>query len=95
MDDKTIKISDLDAIYQEGARNFTEEFLKNKAAKGESVVYSVGGQIVKLKAEEALRLYRDVTNGLRPEDMDLLSKSIPAELVQDLFDRLEGKEPES
>ena len=95
MDDKTIKISDLDAIYREGARNFTEEFLKNKAAKGESVVYSVGGQIVKLKAEEALRLYRDVTNGLRPEDMDLLSKSIPAELVQDLFDRLEGKEPES
>lgn len=90
MEDKTIKISDLDAIYQDGARSFEEDFLQAKAAKGESVVYSVGGQIVKLKAEDALRLYREITNALPPEEAGRFDRDVPSEVVLDLIRRIEG-----
>lgn len=70
--DKRIRISDLSEIYAAGVKNFAENLLKSKAAKGETVAYSVDGQIVKLKAGDALWIYEKLSNGLKPWEVELL-----------------------
>lgn len=87
--EKEIKISDLSAIYEAGARKFVEPFLKSKAERGESVVYSVGGRIVKLKADEALRIYYEITNGMSQEEIDRIAKDEGG--IQGFFDRIEKR----
>ena len=84
-----IKISALSAIYEAGARKFVEPFLKSKAERGESVVYSVGGRIVKLKADEALRIYYEITNGMSQEEIDRIAKDEGG--IQGFFDRIEKR----
>jgi hypothetical protein len=70
--DKIIRISNLSEIYAAGVKNFAENLLKSKAEKGETVVYSVDGQIVKLKAEDALWIYEKLSNGLKQWEVELL-----------------------
>ena len=70
--DKIIRISDLSEIYAAGVKSFAENLLKSKAEKGETVVYSVDGQIVKLKAEDALWIYEKLSNGLEQWEVGLL-----------------------
>lgn len=71
--DRIIRISDLSEIYAAGVKNFAENLLKSKAEKGESVVYSVGGQIVKLKAGDALWIYEKLSTGLEQWEVRLLT----------------------
>lgn len=70
--DKIIRISNLSEIYAAGVKNFAENLLKSKAEKGETVVYSVDGQIVKLKAGDALWIYEKLSNGLKQWEVELL-----------------------
>lgn len=69
-----IRISNLSDIYAAGVEHFAESLLKAKAEKGQSVVYSVDGQIITLKAGDALWIYNKLTNGLEDWEVDLLSK---------------------
>ena len=55
-------------------RNFAENLLKSKAEKGENVVYSVDGQIVKLKASDALWIYESLSRGLANWEVEYLSE---------------------
>ena len=71
--DSIIRISDLSEIYTAGVKNFAENLLKSKAEKGENVVYSVDGQIVKLKASDALWIYESLSRGLAQWEIDYLS----------------------
>ena len=71
--DKMIRISDLSDIYAAGVKSFAENLLKAKAEKGETVVYSVGGQIVKLKARDALWIYDSLSKGLADWEINFLS----------------------
>ena len=71
--DRIIRISDLSDIYAAGVKNFAENLLKSKAAKGESVVYSVDGQIVKLKAGDALLIYESLSRGLKEWEIQFLT----------------------
>ena len=71
--DKIIRISDLSDIYSAGVKNFAENLLKAKAEKGETVVYSVDGQIIKLKANDALWIYEKLSNGLADWEVSFLS----------------------
>jgi hypothetical protein len=71
--DRIIRISDLSDIYAAGVKNFAENLLKSKAEKGENVVYSIDGQIVKLKASDALWIYESLSRGLEQWEIDYLS----------------------
>ena len=86
--EKTIRISDLSAIFEAGIKNFTENLLKSKAEKGENVVYSINGQIVKLHASDALWIYRKILRGLDPFEKDYLKERAAA--GEDMHYRLEG-----
>ena len=70
--DMRIRINDLTEIYAAGVKNFAENLLKTKAEKGQTVAYSVDGQIVKLKAGDALWIYERLSNGLKPWEVKLL-----------------------
>lgn len=70
--DREIRISDLSEIYDIGIKDFAENLLKAKAERGETVVYSIDGQIVKLKASDALWIYDKFTNGLKDWEVKLL-----------------------
>jgi len=72
--DKIIRISDLSDIYAAGVKSFAENLLKSKAEKGETVVYSVDGQIVKLKASDALWIYESLSKGLANWEIEYLSQ---------------------
>ena len=72
--DRIIRISDLSDIYAAGVKNFAENLLKSKAEKGENVVYSVDGQIVKLKASDALWIYESLSRGLANWEVEYLSE---------------------
>ena len=71
--DRIIRISDLSDIYAAGVKNFAENLLKSKAEKGENVVYSIDGQIVQLKASDALWIYESLSRGLEQWEIDYLS----------------------
>ena len=71
--DNRIRISDLSEIYAAGVKNFAENLLKSKAEKGETVVYSVDGQIIKLKARDALWIYESLSRGLSDWEVGFLS----------------------
>ena len=71
--DNRIRISDLSEIYAAGVKNFAENLLKSKAEKGETVVYSVDGQIIKLKASDALWIYESLSRGLANWEVEFLS----------------------
>lgn len=86
--EKIIRICDLSAIFEAGVKNFTENLLKTKAEKGETVVYSIDGQIVKLQASDALWIYRKILSGLYPWEEDILKKRAAA--GEDMQYRLEG-----
>jgi hypothetical protein len=85
--ERVIRINDLSEIYDAGVKTFAESLLKSKARKGESVVYSVGGQIVQLKASDALWIYERLSNGLEDWEVSFLSKK--AEKGEDMHYRLE------
>ena len=72
--DRIIRISDLSDIYAAGVKNFAENLLKSKAEKGENVVYSIDGQIVKLKASDALWIYESLSRGLENWEIEYLSE---------------------
>ena len=72
--DKIIRINDLSDIYAAGVKDFAENLLKSKADKGETVVYSVDGQIVKLKASDALWIYESLSRGLSNWEVEYLSE---------------------
>lgn len=72
--DRIIRIDDLSDIYAAGVKNFAENLLKSKAEKGENVVYSVNGQIVKLKASDALWIYESLSRGLENWEIEYLSE---------------------
>ena len=55
--EKMSKLEQLGELYDASVEDFTERFLKSKAEKDESVVYSFSGRIVSMKASEALKLY--------------------------------------
>lgn len=72
--DNRIRISDLSEIYAAGVKNFAENLLKSKAEKGETVVYSVDGQIVRLKASDALWIYESLAKGLEDWEVKFLTE---------------------
>lgn len=86
--EKTIRISDLSAIFETGVRNFAENLLKAKAEKGETVVYSIDGQIVRLHASDALWIYKKILDGLDPWEIDFLREK--ASKGEDMKYWLEG-----
>jgi len=69
-----IKISNLESIYNNGLKVFTEDFLKEKAEKKQNVVYSINGQIVKLSADDVCWLYMKLKNGLEDWEVNLLNE---------------------
>lgn len=71
---KVIRIGDLSGIYAAGVKNFAENLLKSKAEKGESVVYSIGGQIIKLNASDALWVYERLSGGLSAKEIEILTE---------------------
>ena len=88
--DKIIRIGDLSEIYEAGVKNFAETLLKSKAEKGETVVYSVDGQIVKLKAGDALWIYESLEKGLEPWEVTFLKNQ--AENGEDMRYWLEDRQ---
>ena len=86
----TIRISDLSDIYSAGVKNFAENLLKAKAEKGETVVYSVDGQIIKLKANDALWIYEKLSKGLADWEVSFLSDK--ASKGEDMQYRLEDNQ---
>ena len=88
--DKTIRISDLSEIYAAGVKNFAEHLLKSKAEKGETVVYSVDGQIVRLKASDALWIYESLSKGLEKWEIEFLTDK--AEKGEDMHYWLEDEQ---
>ena len=88
--EKIIRISDLSNIFEAGVRNFAENLLKSKAEKGEAVVYSIDGQIVKLQASDALWIYESLTKGLEPWEVDFLKDK--ASRGEDMHYWLEGNQ---
>lgn len=73
--DRVIRISDLSEIYEIGIKDFAENLLKEKAERGETVVYSIDGQIVKLKASDALWIYDKFTNGIEEWEEKILKET--------------------
>ena len=71
--DKIIRISDLSGIFSAGVRNFVESLLKSKAEENDTVAYSVNGQIVTLKAQDALWIYEKLSKGLKEWEVNLLT----------------------
>ncbi len=69
-----IRISDLNDIYSEGLKEFAETLLKSKADKDETVVYSVGKQIIKVKAKSVLWIFEAISKGLTDWEVNYLSE---------------------
>ena len=88
--EKTIRISDLSAIFEAGVKNFAENLLKTKAEKGETVVYSIDGQIIKLQASDALWIYKKILRGLEPWEVEFLTDK--ASRGEDMKYWLEGSQ---
>lgn len=70
----SIRINDFSDIYAAGIKDFAEILLKDKAEKGETVVYSINGQVVTLKAGDALWIYEKLAKGLDDWEVDFLKK---------------------
>ena len=47
-----IRLQDFGSIYSQGLKPFIEDFLKEKAESGESLVYSIEGKIIELEASD-------------------------------------------
>lgn len=84
----SIKLNDFNDIYATGAKNFTESLLKSKAEKGETVVYSINGQVVTLKASDALWIYESLARGLGEWEIKYLKEK--AAKREDMCYRLAG-----
>lgn len=70
-----ISINNLDSLYSQGQASFIKDMLKEKADKGQNVVYSINGNIIILTANEAMWLYEKLSNGLDESDIAILSQT--------------------
>lgn len=68
----SIKLKDFSDIHDVGMKSFAEDLLRSKAEKGETAVYSINGQIIKLKASDALWIYDAIERGLDDQDVEYL-----------------------
>lgn len=67
-----VRIQDLSSIYEQGLKPFIENFLREKAEKGESLVYSLEGKIIELSAADVLWIYTKLSEGPEPWELNLL-----------------------
>ena len=86
--EKIIRIDNLRNLYAKGIKHCAEKLLRAKAEKGENVVYSIDGQIVKLKASDALWLYDKLKIGIQDKEFEILQNR--AAKGEDMQYRLEG-----
>ena len=67
-----IRLQDFSSIYSQGLKPFIEDFLKEKAVSGESLVYSVEGRIIELEASDVLWIYTKLSQGPDQWEIDYL-----------------------
>ena len=68
-----IRIQDFSSIYGQGLKSFIEDFLKEKAESGESLVYSIQGKIIELEASDVLWIYTKLSKGPMLWEIELLN----------------------
>ena len=68
--DRIIRIDNLSDIFTAGVKNFAESLLRSKAEEDDTVAYSVNGQVITLKAKDALWIYESLSRGL--EDWEVV-----------------------
>jgi len=69
-----IRLQDFGAIYDQGLIPFIQNFLRKKAEAGESLVYSIEGQIIELDAADVLWVYEKFSKGAEPWEIKLLQQ---------------------
>jgi len=70
----SIRLQDFGVIYDQGLVPFIQNFLKKKAESGESLVYSIDGNIIELNASDVLWVYDKFSKGAEPWEIELLKK---------------------
>lgn len=71
--DRIIRIDNLSDIFTAGVKNFAESLLRSKAEEDDTVAYSVNGQVITLKAKDALWIYESLSRGLEDWEVKYLS----------------------